>query len=160
MKRTFPVFILLLVLAFISSCEFPKMKPMQMKEDFFGIQAKLTSPENFEQTGISNTSNTRNGVTVNSIEINLLNGKNLPRHPDSLQAIAKRKAKIVADEIGNPEDYANITVNIKTESKSGLISKSTRRSFSFSFAELKTDSVPSIDSLPQDSVIIHSPQTE
>lgn len=153
MKKSHILF--LFVLSFAAACKFPEMKQVQLKRDFQKIQADLNNPGEFESVGItSNTTNT-NGVTASSVEINLLNGKNVPSNADSLQLFIKRKAQLLANDITNKADYSNITVNLKTESKSGIISKSTERSFSFSFKELE-EVIPAIDSVKNDSININS----
>lgn len=153
MKKYFPL--LLLLSCFIVSCKFPEMKKIQLKHDFSFLQEKLKSPGEFESVGLSSNSNTTNGVNVNSITVTLLNGKNIPSNPDSLKSFAMGKAKIVADDIINPDNYASLTIDIKSEKKSGMITTTYNNPFSFSFKELE-EFRPETDSIYSDSIRIHS----
>ncbi len=128
---------------------------MQLKKDFLQIKPQLENPGAFETVGLSNISNNYNGATSNSIEINLVNGKELPADAEGLRFLAKTKAAILAAELINKKDYQKITVNIKTESKSGIITRTSKETFSFSFEELEEEAPP-LDSIQNDTIIVNS----
>ena len=122
---------------------------MQLNRDASAIQAELKNPGNFAGVGITNTSNSEDGITVNSIIIELTNGQDLPA---DLNAFAKTKAKILADAVINKNDFASIEVKIISQSTSGMVTSSSSRTFDFSFADLAPENSEPIDSLHTDSV--------
>lgn len=153
MKKTFLVVVSLFTIVF-SSCDFPEVKPVLPDKEFTEMLAKLCEPEKFENARVITHANTVNGVTANSVEVILLNGKYLPENPDSLHQLAKNKAKIAVDALDNSEDYKEITVNIKTENNSALINKSTERTFTFFIEELRKKPASEQHSLQKDSLIV------
>jgi hypothetical protein len=158
MKKTFPLIIFLVVI--ISSCEFPEMKPLKLKKDFLSLQSELKNPGGFESVGITNNSNTRNGTTRNTIELNLVNGKELPADENALNTLIKSKAKIIADQLENKKDYLYIKVKLESNSQNGIVSKSITRDFTFYFDELEEENPAQPDSLKADSVQITPAQLD
>jgi hypothetical protein len=147
------IFLFVLLSVFGMSCGFPKSKPIKFNRDKAEVKRDLQKHGDFEAVEFS--SNTyfkgKSTATTNSLAVILKGGKNLPDETngpnEKMKILAELKARIIADALQNKNDFDSIEIHFIIETKSGLVTTTTDRNFTFTIKELELEWYRPNDSL-------------
>jgi hypothetical protein len=149
----------LLLSVFLLSCGFPKSKPIKFNRDETDVKSEIQKEGAFKTVEFSSNVyfKGKSTATTNVLAIILKQGTDLPKEinrPDEkLKLFARTKAKIVADALENKNEFDAIEVHFIIETKSGVVTTTTDRNFTFSLHELESENNSSTDTIRKDSLL-------
>ena len=127
--------VILLLAFFITSCTFTttRTKPPEFKLSVDSIEGKIDSLVTCEHITLNGAEKITNGKSSSEMEIDIINGKNMPSDDDRLKTLGKLIVSRLRTELKNPNDYNTYKVlfvalqtkgNVTTRNYRGWIYKS------------------------------------
>ncbi|HVX51664.1 MAG TPA: hypothetical protein VHB48_16000 [Chitinophagaceae bacterium] len=134
----------LLLMAVLTGCTFTttvlKQPSFTVSTDSLGMQLnKLVQCENFNLNGAEITTN---GQKETVLEIDVINGNNIPQEDEAMYALAKKIAVQVKEDMADTNAYNSYKVLFVTQTVHGITTKRIERGQVFKNEALKTSSQP------------------
>lgn len=135
MKNT--LILTIFIILSIVNCNFPEAKKPQLERDWSLIESDLKNVSNFQNVGLNCRTFSSGDKVIHSLNVSLINGKNLPESDDQLKDIAKNALKIAINSISNEEEYHRFITIFITKNDGGIVKTNKAVPFEFKLEELK-----------------------
>ncbi|HEY0356449.1 MAG TPA: hypothetical protein VGC29_09605 [Flavisolibacter sp.] len=124
-------------IALLTGCTFTTTKPKDpVFKDATAVKKELVYLVDAEAINLNGKEVTSNKETKTEVEINIINGRNIPHNDEEKRVLGKSIAYSVKRNLQNPADFQTYIVRFTTENKNGPVTNSSWKSMAFDGSEL------------------------
>jgi hypothetical protein len=113
------------------------VKPPEFSMNSDSLRMQLNKLVQCEDFSLNGAEITTNGIKETTLEIDVINGKNIPSEDEPMNALGKQIALQLKEDMANSNAYNNYKVLFVTQTINGMITKRMERGKVFKNEELR-----------------------
>lgn len=136
MKKVKLLAFVLFISITIFSCTFPEIKKAKLEKELNEIVEDLKNIKDFEDAGFKWGVRTLGDKQSHYLQIQLINGEDLPKEEEILKSIGKEAFVKVFDSIENEEEYDDFKVIFTQKKSLGIASSTVNKEYIYTIEEI------------------------